>query len=99
MRELPAKEPGTIVRYLVELSDFSDYLRYKISKTAGFYKYCSCCTLFTLLGLILLTSAMTALFVYRCCIGGATSRPVVVGGSGNVDMSFVREFRDEFKAI
>lgn len=94
------REHGTIIRYLVELSDFSDYLRYKISRKAGIYKYCSCCLLSTILLLILLTTFFTAYFLYVCCFGGYINVRRTEGApGGQIDMSFVKEFRDEFKQV
>ena len=61
-------------KYLVELSDFSDYMRYPISRKFKAGHYCYNCCLFVLLTLIAIFTGATVYLILRgmCCGAGAS---------------------------
>lgn len=66
-------------KYLVELSDFSDYMRYHISRKFKAGRYCYNCCLFILLTLIAIFTGATAYLILKgmCCgTGVSVSVPV-----------------------
>ncbi|CAL6041288.1 Conserved_hypothetical protein [Hexamita inflata] len=92
------KEPtGPVGKFLVEISDFSEYLRFKASKKNFCYNWC----ILVLLSLIAAMTGLTAYFIYSCCFKSGmpatgTSTHTV---TNEVDPKIFKQLFEDLKSI